>query len=477
VSVGGSDIRKPAVAGMFYPSAPGELAKTIAGFFAEVEKPRAGGYPIALIAPHAGYPYSGRLAARAYKLLEGHQYDTVVIVSPSHTVFFQGASVYDGGGYETPLGVVETDKELSTKIARIHPAVHLSRKGHATGATRGEHALEVQLPFLQVVLGKFKLVAIVMGDQEEDTIRALGQALGAALSGANSLMVASTDLSHFHSEKQARRLDTKVQEAVEKYDPTLLLDVLGSGKGEACGGGPMAAVMMAAKKLGGTEVAFTDYTTSGETTGEFESVVGYLAAAITGKEPIVTRSPMIGAEAAAPEQDVSDEDRIKLHQIARDAIMARLHGESFRPPVIESLDKKRGLFVTIDLDGRLRGCIGQIRARRPLYEAVAEMAQAAAFEDPRFAPLSEAEAERIEIEISVLTPLKRVHDFEEIQVGRDGLMIKLEMNSGLLLPQVAAEYAWDRVEFLEQTCLKAGLAKNSYKDKLAEVYRFAAEVF
>ncbi|MCK4460820.1 MAG: AmmeMemoRadiSam system protein B, partial [candidate division Zixibacteria bacterium] len=161
MSAADSDIRKPAVAGMFYPAAPGELAKTIAGYFAEVEKP-CSGYPIGLIVPHAGYPYSGRLAARAYKLLDGHQYDTVVVISPSHTVFFQGASVYDGGGYETPLGVVEIDQELSARIAGIHPAVYLSRKGHATGATRGEHSLEVQLPFLQVVLGRFKLVAIVM---------------------------------------------------------------------------------------------------------------------------------------------------------------------------------------------------------------------------------------------------------------------------------------------------------------------------
>jgi len=477
MAVGSHDIRKPAVAGMFYPSAPGELAKTIASFFAEVEKPAAGGYPIALVAPHAGYPYSGKLAARAYKLLEGLQYDTVVIVSPSHTIFFQGASVYDGGGYETPLGVVEIDKELSARIASIHPAVHLSRKGHATGATRGEHALEVQLPFLQVVLGNFKLVAIVMGDQEEDTVRALGGALGSALSGTRSLMVASTDLSHFHPEKQARRLDAKVQEAVQAYDPALLLETLGSGQGEACGGGPTAAVMMAAKRLGGTEVAFTDYTTSGETTGDFENVVGYLAAAITGKEPAVAPSATIGAKTAAPTQEVSAEDRVKLHQIAREAIVARLKGETYHPPVVESLDKKRGLFVTINLDGYLRGCIGQIRARQPLYEAVAEMAQAAAFEDPRFPSLTESEAERIETEISVLTPLIRVHDFDEIKVGRDGLMIKLEMNSGLLLPQVATDYDWDRVEFLEQTCLKAGLAKNSYKDKLAEVYRFSAEVF
>ena len=472
------EVRKPAVAGTFYPKAPGELAKMIAGFFAEVEKPATGGHPIGLIVPHAGYPYSGRLAARAYKVLDGHQYDTVVVISPSHTVFFQGAAVYDGDGYETPLGLVEIDKELSETISSIHPAVHASRKGHATGSARGEHALEVQLPFLQVVLGNFKLVAIVMGDQEEDTTRALGEVLAAGLRGTNSLLIASTDLSHFHGEKEARKLDATVQAAVEKFDPALLMTTLECGNGEACGGGPMAAVMMAAKRLGGAEVAFTDYTTSGATTGDFDNVVGYLAAVITGAEPkVVNRYPMGAPAARAETQEVSNLDRPRLHQIARDAIMARLHGKSYTPPMIDSLDKKRGLFVTLTIDGELRGCIGQIRAQQPLYEAVAEMAQAAAFEDPRFPQLTEDDAARMETEISVLSPLERVHDFDEIEVGRHGLMIKLETHSGLLLPQVATENEWDRIQFLEETCLKAGLSRNSYRDRLAEVYKFSGEVF
>lgn len=472
------EIRKPAVAGTFYPKAPGELAKMIAGFFAEVEKPKVGGHPFGLIAPHAGYPYSGRLAARAYKALDGHQYDTVIVVSPSHTVFFQGAAVYDGDGYETPLGLVEIDKEMSEAISDIHPAVYASRKGHATGKARGEHALEVQLPFLQVVLGNFKLVAIVMGDQEEDTTRALSEVLAAALRGTNSLLVASTDLSHFHGEKEARKLDATVQAAVSKFDPGLLMKTLERGKGEACGGGPMAAVMMAAKRLGATEVGFTDYTTSGATSGDFESVVGYLAAVITGAKPQVVDRSVMGAPAAKAEmQEVSNLDRPRLHQIARDAIMARLHGKKYTPPLIESLDKKRGLFVTLTIDGDLRGCIGLIRAQEPLYVAVAEMAQAAAFEDPRFPQLTEDDAARIKTEISVLSPLERVHDFNEIEVGRHGLMIKLETHSGLLLPQVATENGWDRVQFLEETCLKAGLSRNSYRDRLAEIYKFSGEVF
>ncbi len=477
-----SDIRKPAVAGMFYPAESVELVKTIAGMFAEVDKVPISGRPVGLIVPHAGYPYSGKTAAKAYKLLEGEQFDTVVIISPSHTVFFKGCSVYDGGGYETPLGVVRTDHSLAEKIAAVNPLVYFSAMGHATGTARGEHALEVQLPFLQVVLGNFRIVPIVMGDQEEESIKALGEVLAAALKGTNSLMVASTDLSHFHNEKKARKLDYAVQLAVERFDPEGLLDVLQSGKGEACGGGPVAAMMIAAKRLGGKEVTSLDYTTSGATTGDFDEVVGYLSAALVGDREVVAPSvetdrARLGATAAGSPATLSADDRQLLHTIAREAIAARLKNAKYEPPATESLDINRGLFVTLKIDNELRGCIGLIRSRQPLYQAVAEMALAAAFEDPRFPPVIESEYNHLEYEISVLSPLERVKDFSKIVIGRDGLMIKLDMHSGLLLPQVATEYGWSVVEFLEQTCLKAGLPKESYKDRFAEVYKFSADVF
>lgn len=472
-------IRKPAVAGLFYPASPIELSKTIADFFASVEKPAIAGRPLALVAPHAGYPYSGRIAARAYKLLEGEQFDTVVVISPSHTVFFKGSSVYDGDGYETPLGLIETDRAMSEKIAGINPSVTLSNMGHASGRKRGEHALEVQLPFLQIALGKFKLVAIVMGDQEEESIRSLGETLASALVGSNSLMIASTDLSHFHSEKEARRLDFAVQTAIEQYDYDLLLKTLESGSGEACGGGPVAAVMMATRRLGGSEVKSLDYTTSAEVTGEFDEVVGYLSAAIVGGTKVKTSRRMVGSLPAGKDKEIKLRYRARrqLLQIARDAIAAHLSGKEYKPADIESLSGDKGLFVTLHLDNELRGCIGQIKTRQALPQAVAEMALAAAFEDPRFQPLTEPEFDKLSYEISVLSPLERVTDFDRIEIGRDGLMIKLDLHSGLLLPQVAADHGWDTTEFLEQTCLKAGLPKKTYQSPRAEVYRFSAEVF
>jgi len=471
-------IRKPAAAGMFYPGSAGALSNTIAQLFAEAEHRSLGGSPLALIVPHAGYPYSGRIAAKAYKLLDGLTYDTVVIVAPSHTVFFQGCSVFDGDAYETPLGPIPIDNEIRERLTDISPGIYISNKGHATGSSRGEHAIEVQLPFLQIVLGNFKLVPIVMGDQEESTVRGLGEALASVLRNRSALMVASTDLSHFHDEKTARRLDSVARETVAAFDPSRLIEQLEDGETEACGGGPTAAVMFAAKRLGASDIEILDYTTSGETTGDFDQVVGYLSAAITTKKKIMPQAE-IGAPPARPSHSdrIDEEAQEKLHDIARQAIAAHFKGHRFTPAADELSEIKRGAFVTLEIGGQLRGCIGQIRARLPLSDTIAEMAVAAAFEDPRFPALSEVEFEHVDIEISVLSPLVRVHDIKEIEVGRDGLLIKLDMHSGLLLPQVATEYGWTTEEFLEQTCLKAGLPRKSYLDKFAEIYRFSAQVF
>ncbi|MCD6249151.1 MAG: AmmeMemoRadiSam system protein B [candidate division Zixibacteria bacterium] len=478
------NIRKPAVAGSWYPGKVSDLVKQIAGFYAEVDKVALSGRPQALICPHAGYQYSGKVAASAFKLLEGEEYDTVVIVAPYHRPeFFQGCSVYDGDGYQTPIGVIETDHELAERIAGINPLVYRSRQGHGTGASRAEHALEIQLPFLQVVLGDFRLVPIIMGDQDEASVHALGEVLGSVLRERNCLMVASTDLSHFHNDKQARELDGRVQKAIEAFDPDGLLDLLSSGEGEACGGGPTAAVMLAAKRLGSTEVRTVDYATSGNTTGDFSEVVGYLSAAIVMGTKAQTKledhqNSQIGMTAARKRDETLPDDlKPILRRIARKAISARLKGFEHTPEYSESLDIRRGAFVTLKIDGKLRGCIGQTHAREPLYQLIAEMAVAAAFDDPRFPALTEEEWDRLEYEISVLTPLQRVKDFKQIKIGRDGLIVKLDVHTGLLLPQVATEYGWNTTQFLEQTCLKAGLPKESYKDKYAEVYRFSAEVF
>lgn len=471
------ELRKPMVAGSFYPSNPAALTKQLAELFSKAKRRPISGHVKAIVAPHAGYIYSGQVAADVYKQIEGEQYDTVVVVAPFHG-FFKGVSVYSGDGYETPLGVIPIDRELSQAIADKHPAVYSSTLGHAGTGGHGEHSLEVQLPFLQMILGKFDLVAMVMGDQEESTIRATAEALAASLKGSNTLIVASTDMSHFHPDKDARRLDKNFETALAKFDANTIINCIAGGKAEACGSGPVAAVVEAIKRMGGEQVEIISYDTSASSTGDFSEVVGYLSAVITGKKEIVKAAPVRNAKPARHE-GYSKTEREYLRTIAKSVIDCKArHQPYLRPPLPSPhLEDKRGVFVTIHKEGSLRGCIGLVQAKMPLVDALEDMAIAAAFEDPRFDPVTSDELELLEYEISVMTPLALVTDINDIQVGRDGLMIRMEMHSGLLLPQVASEYGWDRVTFLEQTCLKAGLPKNSYKEKRAQIYKFSVEKF
>jgi AmmeMemoRadiSam system protein B/AmmeMemoRadiSam system protein A len=469
-------MRRQAWAGQFYPASPGDLSRKIAGLFASVPKPAVEGDVLALVAPHAGYEYSGRIAAGTYKVLEGREYDTVVVVSPSHTKYFAGISVYNGGGYETPLGEMRTDVQLAKKLGRTAPGtMYLSNMGH-TGGGRAEHALEVQLPFLQIVLGEFKLVALVMGDQQ--AWRVLGDALAAAAAERHVLLVASSDLSHYHQASDAARLDGQVRTAIESFDTRRLADIIESGRGEACGAGPILACMHAAAKLGARQALITGYAHSGETTGDSSEVVGYLGAAFiraaASREP---QAYVLEAEAAAPSR-LSSEDRVELAKIARQAVASAVYDSS--PPEVSRasrpLRERCGAFVTLKVNGELRGCIGSVEAKQPLVEVVARMAMAAAAHDPRFAPVTPAELSQLDLEISVLGPMERCEDTDLIEVGRHGLVIVKGNRSGVLLPQVAAEHGWDRSTFLRQVCLKAGLPAEAWRDSATMLYVFEAEV-
>jgi MEMO1 family protein len=226
-----------------------------------------------MIVPHAGYAYSGPTAARAYSRLTRGSYDTVVIVAPSHREFFEGVSVYDGDAYATPLGIVRVDPGLRDEILAAAPFVHASHEGHGA-----EHAVEVHLPFLQSVLGGFSFLPLVVGHQTPETCFALGEALGHVLRTRKALIIASTDLSHFHSDTEAREIDARTIIDVETFDFRMLMSHLAEGSAEACGGGPAVAVMTALKSLGATRVEVVEYATSGDVTGDLRRVVGYLSA-------------------------------------------------------------------------------------------------------------------------------------------------------------------------------------------------------
>jgi len=471
------EVRRSAWAGQFYPSSPAELARNIADMFGRAPKPDVQGEILGLLAPHAGYVYSGQIAANTYKLLEGHQYDTVVVVAPSHTKYFGGVSVYNGGGYETPLGELPTDVTMVKRIGRAAPGIiYLSNMGH-TGGDRPEHALEVQLPFLQVVLGSFNLVAIVMGDQEQ--WRALGDVLAGAAAGRKVLFVASSDLSHYYTAEQAHKLDSEVRAAVESFDTSKLKKVIESGKGEACGAGPVLACMHAARHIGADSAMITGYAHSGKVSGDYAEVVGYLGAAFIKRKP-EEDVPTYVLDSTEPEDDrLSEEEREELLGLARQAVAAAVYNtaapETSRAS--RTLRRRQGAFVTLKLHGELRGCIGSVEGHAPLVETVVKMAGAAAVRDSRFEPVSVAELAELDIELSVLGPLLPCEDPDSIDIGRQGLVITKGRRTGVLLPQVAAESGWDRVTFLNQVCLKAGLPPEAWRDSASSLYVFTAEVF
>lgn len=496
-----SYIRPAAVAGSFYPGSPTELAKMLAEFFHAAPKPKIAGRPIALVAPHAGYVYSGGIAARAYKALVGEEYKSVIVISPSHTSAFKGVAAFDGKAYSTPFGEAPVDREMTAQIVAASDLIALSDKGHFRGPGRSEHALEVQLPFLQTTLRNFSLVALVMGDQDPYTSAELGQALAKVIGNRTDvLIVASSDLSHFHDSQTAGHLDSVIVNDIKKFDFHGLSNHLEAQKTEACGGGPIVAAMMAAKELGANKTEITGYGDSGDTGGDKSSVVGYLSALIY-KEPeskvyeldsIEDETPraevkpanVMGRDlhlnpATAVEFGLSADDKKTLLKIAHQAIETQLRrGKMVFPENISpSLQLPLGAFVTLTEAGELRGCIGILRASNPLYQVVAEMACQAAFSDYRFSPILSADLPNLDVEISVLTPMKRIYNPDSVDVGKDGLYIKRGSCSGLLLPQVPVEQAWDRKQFLEHTCLKAGLPTDSWKDKQTELYVFQAEIF
>lgn len=475
-------IRPPAVSGQFYTSDPGELKKEVEGYILRAEDfPEY--EPVAVIAPHAGYVYSGWIAGYSYRQVKGRKYDAVVVISPSHIEHFNFSAVMTKGSYQTPLGLAPIDSELAELICSESDAVKASHQGHFGGSYgRGEHALEVQIPFLQVALGDFKLVPIVMGDQSWHQCRELGEALGKALQGKQALIVASTDLSHFHPYKEANRLDSALIELLELYEPEEIQRQLQARKVEACGGGPVLAAMIAGEILGADGLKALKHANSGDVPiGTRDSVVGYLSAVIFRSAEASDKTEV--NEEHLPENSSNDEltleEKRQLMEIARTTVDCVVRGEPVPEfePVSETLKEKRGAFVTLKIGGQLRGCIGYIIPVMPLYLTVREVAESAALKDPRFPPVSISELPELEYEISALSPIEKVGDVNEIEVGRHGIIMRRGYHQGLLLPQVATEYGWTLEEFLQHTCMKAGLSPDDWKKAGTEISIFSAEVF
>jgi AmmeMemoRadiSam system protein B/AmmeMemoRadiSam system protein A len=467
-------IRQPVVEGLFYPGDPEELGATVDHLLDRVPGTKISEPLIALISPHASYPYSGPVAAWAYALLKNRRVRRVVVISPCHVEMFRGSAVFKGNGYATPLGVIPVDQDFSKKLASTSSLIEHSDRGHRAGPQgRGEHALEVQLPFLQRVLDDFLLVPVVMGEQNYEACRALAVALAELIKGPETLIVASSDLSHFHSYGEAVERDQKVLRAIERWDYLTLSRNLDLRVWEACGGGPIVAAMVAAERLGAVKATVLKYANSGDVPpGDKSRVVGYGAVALYGSQG--------SGKLVLDTIQLNEAEKSELLRISKESVAESVAGNelTWNPEQgSANLRREAAVFVTLKKQGQLRGCVGSIVPVKSLGAAVAAAAHNAAVNDPRFPPVTSDELRRLSFEISVLSPFRRIRDIEQIEIGEHGLLIEKGRAQGLLLPQVASERNWDQITFLEQVCVKAGLAKEAWKDEEADIFVFSATVF
>ncbi len=268
-------VRPPVVAGMFYPEHEQELRDAVESLMAETAPAPKPGTLVGIVVPHAGYLYSGRTAARAFALLKNRHIGTVVLVGPSHTEYFEGISVFSGASFKTPLGSVEVDVELRSELLKTFPTLQSSLVGHKT-----EHSLEVQLPFLQLVVHNLKILPIVMGDQKRNYCDGLGVALAGVAKDRGIFLVASSDLSHYYPSDVARKLDAVAIASIQELNDRALMSDLEADRTEACGGGPIVAVLYAAKKAGADYCEVLDSCNSGNVSGHTGRVVGYVSAAL-----------------------------------------------------------------------------------------------------------------------------------------------------------------------------------------------------
>jgi AmmeMemoRadiSam system protein B/AmmeMemoRadiSam system protein A len=453
------EVRKAVYAGQFYDGNPQRLSASIETFFDRIEKKAVSGKILALISPHAGYMYSGHVAAHSYSLIRGRKYDTVVVIGTSHHHLFEGCSVYPRGGYETPLGVAWIDDSLAAQIKKK------SGFGFIPAAHDREHSIEVQIPFIQKALPEAKIIPIIMGRPTRQTISNLANSLYRCLQGKNALLIASTDLSHFYSKAKANQVDNRTISLIQDFDTNALIRKCERGENIMCGGGPVVAALLYSQKFENPEIETLLYADSSNAGGPDDRVVGYLSAVLYSTLDL-------------PSFSLNYKEKAELLQIARSAVdlFVKENKRLDIQPQNPSLLTKKGVFVTLKKQGYLRGCVGFFEPIFPLYEAVIQAAIYAASKDVRFPPVAPGELGKIKIEISILSPFKKIDNPRLVEVGKHGLMISQGANKGLLLPQVPVENHWSRTTFLQMACQKAGLPDNAWKTG-ADVFIFEAEVF
>ena len=467
--------RKPYAAGRFYTDKPDQLKTQLQEMFSKSIKKKTENIPLAIIAPHAGYIFSGEVAASAYNQIDpDSRFERIFIIGSSHTDVFQGASVFCTGNYETPLGTVKVDLELvkqlvkENKLIKCYPEAHLY-----------EHSIEVQLPFLQYHLKTdFKIVPIIIGSSDDETAKKLAAILKPYLNEKN-LFVISSDFSHYPNYIDAPLVDQITVKAIKTNKPSMLIAALKENDRKnipglvtsLCGWSSVLTLLYMTEPMPDITVDLIQYKNSGDSQdGDKKRVVGYNAISFTqGKVRNQTS-----------EFSLNSDDKKYLLKLARETISEYIR-KGTQPKIdpaslSATLITPCGAFVTLNENRSLRGCIGRFDATQPLWKVVQEMAIAAATQDYRFSKVEPNEINQLRIEISVLTPLKRIQSIDEFIMGKHGIYIKKGNASGTFLPQVANQTKWSKEEFLGHCAEdKAGIGWNGWKT--AELYTYEALVF
>lgn len=478
-SFGNQDIKRPNVSGQFYDADPKKLAGEIDSLFTLAATAPSDKKIDIVISPHAGYIYSGHVAAYGYKAVRDNAYKTIIIIGPSHFYDFEGASVWAKGGFETPLGKIEVDEPFCASLLALNGKLKF-----VPDAFEREHSVEVQIPFLQKTFKGFKIVPILMGEVRFEDCQSIASTLKEIIGARHDvLIVVSTDMSHYHSDKIAREMDYHTLVAIKKLDVENLWNQCLLRKMELCGFSAVTTALLYARQRNIQDIDVLKYANSGDVTSDKSRVVGYSSIIFFEEKNPKTQNAQqdVKEKKESAVLPLSGGQKKRLLEIARKTIFAYI-GQGVIPQWSETdprLSEKEGAFVTIRKKGQLRGCIGRIIGDQPLYLTVRDMAVAVATQDTRFTPVKQDELKDIDIEVSVLSKPWRITNTDEIKLGVHGVIITGdEFHRGLFLPQVAAEQGWNKEEFLSNLCAhKAGLPADAWKNPNTSIEIFTADVF
>ena len=482
-----SEVRPPAVAGAFYERTPFALDRQVDTLLVQGARPATTGTLVAAVAPHAGYIYSGPCAASVYALMSSGQFDRVIILCPSHRVFITGVALPDPSlvAYSTPLGKVPIDREACDGLR--------AKKGFVTLSTAAdkEHAIEVQLPFLQKTIRTFRLVPLICGSGTGLDVNAVSESL-LSFFGSNTLLLASSDFTHYgpnygfepFRDQIPERLHSWLKEASTRV---AALDLEGFSSHCAtthdtvCGEMPikilLATLNKSGRKLAGQVVSLS---TSGDVTGNYDNSVSYAAIVFLSGNTMAPGydKPQSGMKEghAVKEQrsgswtpGLTDAEKKTLFALANDTLKWCVEGQrgpfDFKKYELTPLLKTdMATFVTLKINGDLRGCIGSLAPVEALYRSVHNNAVNAALRDPRFTPVQTRELAHLEVDVSLLSPIRDIPSIADFKLGRQGIILEKGRYRAVYLPEVAPEQGWTVEETLTSLSQKAGLPADAWRE-------------